>query len=225
MGSGWLRRGLGERGGPRIRRRVRVWTDGSTHDGRGRTGQEDLRAPETDATMECLDSRPSSLLISWEEFERNQKTIAENAHMQKRSDRKSARGGRALLTGLVRCGRFGRMMRIFYGSPAGHVHRYQCRGNSDTAGGKPCIGGAGGVRVDRAVSSQILEVVSSYAIEAAIQAAERCMAANDNVRQALGKELESARYEASLAGRTNWRIRPSGWLPANWRAAGILPWN
>src|SRR3984885_7778890 len=28
--------------------------------------------------------------------------------------RKSARGGRALLTGLMRCGRCGRMMRVFY---------------------------------------------------------------------------------------------------------------
>ncbi len=35
----------------------------------------------------------------------------ENAHMQKRASRKAARGGRALLTGLVRCGRCGRMMR------------------------------------------------------------------------------------------------------------------
>jgi len=98
--------------------------------------------------------------------------ISENAHMQKRTDRKSARGGRALLAGLVRCGRCGRMMRVFYGSTAGHAHRYQCRGDMDTAGGKICIG-AGGVRVDRTVASQILEAVSSHAIEAAIVAAER----------------------------------------------------
>ena len=38
--------------------------------------------------------------ISWEEFEANQRRISEN--MQRRTDRKSARGGRALLTGLVR---------------------------------------------------------------------------------------------------------------------------
>jgi hypothetical protein len=56
--------------------------------------------------------------ISWEEFEQNQRMISENAHMQKRTDRKSARGGRALLAGLVRCGRCGRVMRVFYGSTA-----------------------------------------------------------------------------------------------------------
>src|SRR5258708_6877528 len=83
--------------------------------------------------------------------------------------RKSARGGRALLTGLMRCGRCGRMMRVFYGSRAGHAHRYQCRGNSDTEGGKMCLG-AGGVRIDRAVAEQLLQAVSGHAIEAAIQA-------------------------------------------------------
>ncbi|CAN7658441.1 zinc ribbon domain-containing protein [Rhizobium sp. LjRoot258] len=36
--------------------------------------------------------------------------------MKKNCARKSARGGRALLTGLMRCGRCGRMMRVFYGS-------------------------------------------------------------------------------------------------------------
>jgi Recombinase/Resolvase, N terminal domain len=61
--------------------------------------------------------------ITWEQFEANQKMLSENAHMQKRTARKSARGGRALLTGLVRCGRCGRMMRVFYGmrGPAMHT--------------------------------------------------------------------------------------------------------
>jgi hypothetical protein len=85
--------------------------------------------------------------ISWAEFEENQRMIVENAHMQKRAARKSARGGRALLTGLTRCGRCGRMMRVFYGSPSGHAHRYQCRGDDDHVGSGLCIG-IGGKRVD-----------------------------------------------------------------------------
>ena len=38
--------------------------------------------------------------------------------MQKRASRKAGRGGEALLTGLVRCGRCGRMMRVFYDTGA-----------------------------------------------------------------------------------------------------------
>ena len=151
--------------------------------------------------------------ISWEEFEQNQRMISENAHMQKRTDRKSARGGRALLAGLVRCGRCGRMMRVFYGSTAGHAHRYQCRGNTDTAGGKICIA-AGGIRVDRTVAAQILEAVSGQAIEAAIVAAERCEKVDGNVRIALVKELEAARYEASLAARRYELVDPAKRLVA-----------
>jgi len=151
--------------------------------------------------------------ISWEEFEQNQRSISENAHMQKRTGRKSARGGRALLAGLVRCGRCGRMMRVFYGSVAGHSHRYQCRGNMDTAGGKICIG-AGGIRVDRTVAGQILEAVSDHAIEAAIVAAERCLTADGDVRLALTKELEGARYEASLAARRYELVDPAKRLVA-----------
>ena len=151
--------------------------------------------------------------ISWKEFEQNQRMISENAHMQKRTDRKSARGGRALLAGLVRCGRCGRMMRVFYGSRAGHAHRYQCRGNIDTAGGKICIG-AGGIRVDRAVAGQILEAVSGHAIEAAIVAAERCRTTDHDVHRALTKEWEAARYEASLAARRYELVDPAKRLVA-----------
>jgi DNA invertase Pin-like site-specific DNA recombinase len=151
--------------------------------------------------------------IKWEEFENNQKMLTENAHMQKRADRKSARGGRALLTGLIRCGRCGRMMRVFYGSRSGHAHRYQCRGGIDTGGGKMCLG-AGGVRLDRAVAEQLLEAVSIHAIEAAVQAEERICAIDDDVRLALNKELEAARYESSLAARRYELVDPAKRLVA-----------
>ena len=60
--------------------------------------------------------------------------------MQKRTSRKAGRGGEALLTGLVRCGRCGRMMRVFYGVQSGHAHRYQCRGDDAHVGAGLCIG-------------------------------------------------------------------------------------
>src|SRR5499427_492720 len=139
--------------------------------------------------------------------------ISENAHMQKRMVRKSARGGRALLTGLVRCGRCGRMMRIFYGARSGHSHRYQCRGDDHHVGAGLCIGG-GGVRVDRAVASQRLDAVYDCAVEAAIRAAEQAGSAGNDVLLALGRELEEARYEASLAARRYEVVDPTKRLVA-----------
>lgn len=104
-------------------------------------------------------------------------------------------------------------MRVYYGSAAGHAHRYQCRGAADSGGGKICIG-AGGIRVDRAVASQIIEAVSDHAIEAAIHAAERSSLAQDDVRCALTRELEAAHYEASLAARRYEMVDPAKRLVA-----------
>jgi len=161
--------------------------------------------------------------ISWAEFEEHQTIIAENAHMQKRMSRKSARGGRALLTGLARCGRCGRMMRVFYGMRSGHAHRYQCRGDDSRVGTGLCVG-IGGVRVDRAVATRLLEAVSDHAVEAAIRAADRVAQADNDVRRALMHELEEARYEASVAARRYEVVDPTKRLvarelEARWNAA------
>ena len=199
----------------------------------GRTGQRtrvvDGRARKTEGHRKSMDAWNVLLrdhhpgYIPWEEFEENQKMISANAHMQKRMVRKSARGGRALLTGLVRCGRCGRMMRIFYGARSGHSHRYQCRGDDHHVGAGLCIG-VGGVRVDRAVASQLLDAVSDCAVEAAIRAAEQAGSAGNDVLLALGREMEEARYEASLAARRYEVVDPTKRLvarelEARWNAA------
>jgi hypothetical protein len=166
-----------------------------------------------------------SSYTSWEQYEENQKLISENAHMQRCTDRKSARGGRALLTGLVRCGRCGRTMRVFYGTQSGHAHCYHCRGDDSHVGGWQCIG-IGGVRIDCAVAAQIVEAVSEHAIEAAIQAADQSIRADNEIRQALCRELEEARYEASLAARRYEVVDPTnGWLRANSKPGGTRRWS
>jgi DNA invertase Pin-like site-specific DNA recombinase len=146
--------------------------------------------------------------ISWGAFEENQRMLQENAHMKKRAARKSARGGRALLTGLVRCGRCGRMMRVFYGMRSSRVHRYQCRGNDAHVGAGLCIG-IGGVRVDQAVVTQLLEAVSCRAVEAALLAADQFAKTANEVRKALERELEGARYDATLASRRYELVDPA----------------
>src|SRR5215212_6418599 len=161
--------------------------------------------------------------IDWERFEENQRMLLENAHMKRRAARKSGRGGRALLTGLVRCGRCGRMMRVFYGMRSGHAHRYQCRGDDAHVGAGLCVG-IGGVRVDRAVAAKILEAVSDRAVEAAILAADRVAQGVRDVRQAVARELEEARYEAALEARRYDLVDPAKRhvareLEARWNAA------
>ena len=150
--------------------------------------------------------------------------IVENAHMQKRTARKSARGGRALLTGLVRCGRCGRMMRVFYGTRSGHAHRYQCRGDDSHVGAGLCIG-IGGVRVDQAVATKMVEAVSEHAIEAAIRAMKRGHADNE-VRQALPRKPRKRVTKPHwLPVATRSSIRASGWSRVNSKRGGTRRWS
>lgn len=150
--------------------------------------------------------------ISWEEFQQNRAMLEENAHMKKRADRKSARGGRALLTGLVRCARCAHMLRVCYGSSSGHSHRYICRG-AEMKGARGCIG-VGGVRVDRAVAEQLLLAVAPHAIEAAIAAAKGVAAQSQDRVDALHRELEDATYHARLARRRHEVVDPGRRLVA-----------
>jgi DNA invertase Pin-like site-specific DNA recombinase len=166
-------------------------------DGRARK-TSGFAKPRDEWNVLLRDNHPG--YISWREYEDNQKLLLENAHMKKNCARKSARGGRALLTGLMRCGRCGRMMRVFYGMGKGNAHRYQCRGDDAHVGAGLCIG-IGGVRIDRAVALQILEAVSHRAVEAAIFASDQIERSRKDIIAAIERELEAARYEASLAGR------------------------
>ncbi|GEC42299.1 DNA invertase Pin-like site-specific DNA recombinase [Sinorhizobium meliloti] len=174
-------------------------------DGRARKANG-LRKPRDDWSVLLRDNHEG--YITWREYEENQKLLTENAHMKRNCDRKSARGGRALLTGLMRCGRCGRMMRVFYGSAKGNAHRYQCRGDDARVGLGLCIG-IGGVRVDRAVATQILEAVSDRAVEAAIFASDQVERSARDVIAAIERDLEGARYEASLAGRRYELVDPA----------------
>ena len=115
------------------------------------------------------------------------------------------------------------MMRVFYGMGKGNAHRYQCRGDDAHVGAGLCIG-IGGVRIDRAVALQILEAVSDRAVEAAILASDQVERSQKEIIAAVERELEAARYEASLAARRYELVDPAKRhvareLEARWNAA------
>ncbi len=174
-------------------------------DGRARKATG-VRKPRDEWSVLLRDNHQG--YITWREYEENYKLLTENAHMKKNCARKSARGGRALLTGLMRCGRCGRMMRVFYGNAKGNAHRYQCRGDDAHVGVGLCIG-IGGVRVDRAVALQILEAVSDRAVEAAIFASDQVERSQRDMIAAIERDLEGARYEALLASRRYELVDPA----------------
>src|SRR6202049_2265022 len=62
--------------------------------------------------------------LSWTEFERNQRLIADNANSKGLMARGSVRRGETLLAGLLRCGHCGRKLHVRYGGTMGQVGRY-----------------------------------------------------------------------------------------------------
>lgn len=162
-------------------------------------------------TVLIQDHHPS--YISWEQFERNQLVLSENAYMNSRMGRKSGRGGRSLLTGLLRCRRCGRMLNVRYSGRGGNLPCFRCRStlNHEVT---QCVHFVGW-RPDQAVAQEILRAIEGSAVQAALEAAERLAQQDSEWQQALNLELAQARYEAQLAERRYEAVDPAQRLVAS----------
>lgn len=150
--------------------------------------------------------------ITWDQFERNQMVLAENAHRKSGSGPKAGRGGKSLLSGLLRCGRCGRMLHVLYGRK-GEV-RYSCCGAAINHGGDYCIT-FGGLKVDRSIGDEVLKAVSGKAVEAALKTVD-CSAQDARQKvESVKLELEQTRYEARIAARRYEAVDPDNRLVAS----------
>lgn len=159
--------------------------------------------------------------IEWAEFDRNQALLAANA-FGRAGGVKSGRGGRALLAGLLACGRCGRRLPVVY---AGKTPRptYRCDRPNLMLGLKRCLG-FGGARVEAAVASELIRAVEPMAIEAALEAERMHMESHNERRRIAELELQQAQYEATLAERRYAACDPDNRLIAaqlekSWEAA------
>lgn len=160
--------------------------------------------------------------ITWAEYERNQTQLAANAY-GKAGGPKSGRGGRALLAGLLTCGRCGRRLPVVYAGRAPGRPVYRCDRPNLMLGLPRCLG-FGGSRVEKAVAAELLRVVAPLAVEAALEAERMCMESRNEQRRIAELELQQARYEAALAERRYAACDPDNRLIAaqlekNWEAA------
>jgi DNA invertase Pin-like site-specific DNA recombinase len=137
--------------------------------------------------------------VDWERYERIQRAIRGNLQFASRS-LTAAREGQALLAGLLRCRRCASKLTVHYTGQQHDVARYACHRAWLDKGQPRCIS-FGGSRVDPAVAAAVLSVVQPAAIEAAIVAYREQTSQKDEVRAALERDLQAARYAASRAQR------------------------
>jgi len=139
--------------------------------------------------------------IDWPTFEQNQRMIADNTNMRGGMARGALRRGEALLAGLLRCAHCGRKLHVAYSGSNGDTARYHCKGadiNHGVAHG--CIS-FGSLRVDEAVSREVLSVLSPIGVQAALHAIEQRVDDEHAKRRQLELALEQARFEAARAQR------------------------
>lgn len=157
--------------------------------------------------------------VSWERAEAIRKMVSDNAF--KGDNPGAPKHGDALLAGLLRCRRCGRKLTVRYTGANHDIPRYSCwRGLLDN-GEARCIA-FGGLRVDDAIEEALFKVVEPGAIAAAVEAKAEAEVRRDQVRDALLRDLEAARYAADRAFRQYDAADPENRLVA---AELELRWN
>ena len=89
--------------------------------------------------------------ITWEQYLHHRRVLEANVARGDGSSPGAARAGAALLAGLLRCARCGRMLFVAYAGVGGRVPRYACRGGRTERGSAACQS-LGSLRVDSAVA-------------------------------------------------------------------------
>jgi DNA invertase Pin-like site-specific DNA recombinase len=172
--------------------------------------------PRDQWTVLITDAHPG--YITFEQYEHNQQTLAANAATHSETERRAgpAREGRALLQGLVVCGKCGKRMTVNYHARCNGelVPNYHCSREGIATGTPPCqtINGAG---VDEAIATLVLEQLTPLAIETALavstELAQRAADA-DRIRQ---MSVQRAEHAADTARCRYLAVDPTNRLVAD----------
>jgi excisionase family DNA binding protein len=148
--------------------------------------------------------------ISWETYERNLRIIGGNANRKGERVPGSVRNGGGLLVGLLRCGHCGRKLHVHHNGLRGCA-RYVCNDPKGYGLRRTCIG-FGNMRIDAAVSAELLRVIAPLGLDAALQAIAECEHVDSELLRQRELALEQARFEAARACRQYDAVDPENRL-------------
>lgn len=180
----------------------------------GRVRRSTSRQYRSQAEWEVLITEHHAGYISWTEYLENRQTMAKNVARRQTEQSGAIKKGPALLSGLLRCGKCGRKLRVGYSGSHGEVGRYLCCGRREERGSGSCFS-MGSLKVDQMVVDQLLEAIAPGGIEAAVQASELSAQADQEKRTALRLALEKAQYEVQRAKRQYDLVDPENRLVAS----------
>jgi len=149
--------------------------------------------------------------ITWDEFERNQHFIADNATgMGRTIARGAVRQREVLLAGLLRCGHCGRKLQVHY---SGRLGSYTCYGARMNHGTARCIS-FGNRSADAAVCTEVLRVLAPLGMDAAVKVLDTQTSETSATERQLKLALTQAQYEVAYARRQYDAVDPANRLVA-----------
>jgi DNA invertase Pin-like site-specific DNA recombinase len=149
--------------------------------------------------------------ISWEQYLANQRRISENRSLPNSPG--VARSGKALLSGLIVCGRCGQHMNVNYHPKGKKKPHYWCDTHLREEREQPCLS-LKAPPVDELVAQQVLRVLEPAAVELSLQAAADIERDRERLHQHWRQRLERAQYEAQRAERQYQSVEPENRLVA-----------
>jgi hypothetical protein len=154
--------------------------------------------------------------ISWEQFQRNQQRLRENAQAHGQDRRRSPPGeGPALLQGLAICGICGEPMTVRYRSgKTGPAPIYICqrKGIEDA---QPICQRIPGTKIDEQIGQLLLEMITPMTLEVALDVQRQLQSQLEQADRLRQQHVERARYESDLAQQRYMQVDPNNRLVAD----------
>jgi DNA invertase Pin-like site-specific DNA recombinase len=138
--------------------------------------------------------------VSWDEYLATRKRLRQNVRPRGEGGG-AAREGRALLQGLLRCGRCGRKMQVAYSGSDGRRVRYACVRGHIFHGTESACQTLGGGRLDKEIAAMFLEAVTPAGVAATTGAIAELTEQHDARLAGQRLALERAQFEADRARR------------------------
>jgi DNA invertase Pin-like site-specific DNA recombinase len=152
--------------------------------------------------------------ITWEKYEANTARLRANWRPPRGHGGGAPREGRALLQGLLRCGKCGRIMQTGYSGAAGNSPRYVCARARQLYAAERACQSIGGIRLEQTVLAELFTVLEPVSLEATAKALAEADDHHQRRLAAFELAVERARYEAGRARRQYDTVEPENRLVA-----------
>ena len=150
--------------------------------------------------------------ITWDEFEKNQRKLADNSTLGKLLA--APRHGPSVLAGLLVCGRCGHRMLVGYNNAtAKKTLRYSCQRDAIDYGQDACQSLSGAV-LESFVVERLLQAVSPASLELSLAATEDIERERKQLDEHWQQRLTRSRYEVEQARRQYAAVDPDHRLVA-----------